>query len=193
MCCGVLRNGPNPGIGHCSRRCYDRLLRRFAALARPLKSCEGVERSEEIPGDGGVVAKIHLPALGWIDHEADGDSVVRTQVFLAVLDDVPGDGTLVGGGDVEDAGLDATRPEATPVGLGQAQDERVFGGVVRLEGVAKAAEDFFVFMLVFLGEDYERCGGEAVLQGVQAAALFAGFGLGSAFLAVAAIGLALSF
>ena len=76
--------------------------------------------------------------------------------------------------------------------LGEAQDERVFGRVVRLEGLAEAAEDFFVFMLVFLGEDYERGRGEAVLQGVQAAALFAGFGLGSAFLAVAAIGLELS-
>ncbi len=67
------------------------------------------------------------------------------------------------------------------MGLGEAQDERVFGRVVRLEGLAEAAEDFLVFMLVFLGEDYERCRGEAVLQGVQAAALFAGFGLGSAF------------
>jgi hypothetical protein len=64
---------------------------------------------------------------------------------------------------------------------------------VRREGFAKAAEDFFVFMLVFFGEDYERCGGEAVLQGVQAAALFAGFGLGSAFSAIASVGLALSF
>jgi hypothetical protein len=63
---------------------------------------------------------------------------------------------------------------------------------VRLEGLAKTSEDFFVFTFVFLGEDYERCRGEAVLQGVEAAALLAGFGLGSAFLAVAAIGLALS-
>ena len=63
---------------------------------------------------------------------------------------------------------------------------------MRLEGVAEALQNFPVFMFVFLGEDYERCGGEAVLQGVQAAALFAGFGLGSTFLAVAAIGLALS-
>ena len=52
---------------------------------------------------------------------------------------------------------------------------------MRLEGLAEAAEDFFVFVLVFLGEDYERGGGEAVLEAVQAAALFAGFGLGSAF------------
>jgi hypothetical protein len=94
-------------------------LRRFAALAGPLKLCEGIERSEEITGDGGVVAEIHLPAPGWIDHEADGDSVVRAQVFRTALDDVPGERTFVGGGYVEDAGLDATRPEAAPVGLGQ--------------------------------------------------------------------------
>ncbi len=193
MCCGVLRNGPNPGIGHCRGRCRDRLLGRFAVLASPLKSCKGIERSEEITGDGGVVAEIGLPAPGRIDHEANGDSVMRAQVFRAVLDDVPGESTFVGGGDVEDTRLDTARPEAAPVGLGEAQDERVFGRVVRLEGLAEAAEDFLVFMLVFLGEDYERCRGEAVLQGVQAAALFAGFGLGSAFLAVAAIGLALSF
>jgi hypothetical protein len=122
MCCAVLRNGPNPGIGHSSGHCSDRLLGRFAALARALKPCEGVERSEEIPGDGGVVAEICMPALGWIDHEGDGDSVVRVQVFRAVLDDIPRASTLVGGGDVEDAGLDATRPEASPVGLGEAQD-----------------------------------------------------------------------
>jgi hypothetical protein len=114
-------------------------------------------------------------------------------VFRAVLDDVYGESTFAGGSEVEDAGFDTTRSEATPVGLGEAQDERVFDGVVRLEGVAEASENFLVFVFVFLGEDYERCGGEAVLQGVQAAALFAGFGLGSAFSAVAAIGLALSF
>jgi len=193
MCCGVLRNGPNPGIGHCRGRCCNGLLGRFAAFASALKSCEGIERSEEIPRDGGVVAEIHMPALGRIDHEADCDCVVRAQVFRAVLDDLPRESTLVGGGDVEDGGLDAPGPEAAPVGVGQAQDERVFGRVVRLEGLAKTAEDFFVFMFVFLGEDYERCRSEAVLQGVQAAALFAGFGLGSALLAVTAIGLALSF
>ena len=120
--CGVLRNEPNPGIGHSSGRCYDGLFRRFAALARALKPSEGVERSEEIPGDGGVVAEIHMPALGWIDHEGDGDSVVRVQVFRAVLDDIPRASTLVGGGDVEYASLDTTRPEAAPVGLGEAQD-----------------------------------------------------------------------
>ena len=43
------------------------------------------------------------------------------------------------------------------MGLGEAHDERVFGRIVRLEGLAEAAEDFLVFMLVFLGEDYERC------------------------------------
>ena len=166
---------------------------RFAALPGALKPRKDVERSEEITGDGGVVAEIHLPALGRIDHEADGDSVVRTQMFRAVLDDVPGESTFVGGGDVEDAGLDTTRTEAAPVRLCKAQDERVFRCVVRLEGVAKAAENLFVFMLMFFGQDYERGGGQTVLKSVQTAALFAGFGLGSAFAAVAAVCLPLSF
>jgi hypothetical protein len=71
--------------------------------------------------------------------------------------------------------------------LSQAQDERVLGHIMRLEGLAKAAEDFFVLVLMLLGKDYERGGGEAVLESVQAAALFAGFGVGSTFAAVAAI------
>ena len=50
-----------------------------------------------------------------------------------------------------------------------------------------------LFMVVFIGKDYKRGGGKAMLEGVPAAALFAGFGLGSTFAAVAAIGLALSF
>ena len=74
-----------------------------------------------------------------------------------------GASALGGGGDAEDAGLDAARAETAPVRLGKAQDERVFGGIVRLEGLAKAAEDFFVFVLVFLGEDDESGGGESVL------------------------------
>ena len=166
---------------------------RFLALTRALKPREGVERSEEIARDGGVVAKVHLPVLGRHGHEADGDGVVRVQMFGAVLDELARAIALSGGGDVEDAGLDATRAEAAPVRLSQAQDERVFGGIVRLEGLAKAAEDFFVLVLVFLGEDDESGGSEAVLETVQAAALFAGFGLGSTFAAVATIGLALSF
>ena len=97
------------------------------------------------------------------------------------------------GGDVEDAGLDETRAEATPVRLGEAYDECFFYGVVGLEGLAEAVEDGFVFVLVFLGEDYQRGGSESVFQAVGAAAVLAGFGLGSAFAAIATIGLALSF
>ena len=41
-------------------------------------------------------------------------------MFRAVLDDLPCASALGGGGDVEDAGLDATRAEAAPVRLGQA-------------------------------------------------------------------------
>ena len=77
--------------------------------------------------------------------------------------------------------------------LGQAQDERVFGCIVRLEGLAKTAEDVFVLVLVFLGQDDECGGGEAMLEGIQAAALFARFGAGSTFAAIATIRLALSF
>jgi hypothetical protein len=64
---------------------------------------------------------------------------------------------------------------------------------VRLEGRAKAAEDLLVFLLIFLGQDHEGGGAEAVLDAVEAAALLAGFGVGSAFGAVAAIGCELSF
>ena len=38
--------------------------------------------------------------------------------------------------------------------LGQAEYERFFGRIMRLEGFAKAAEDLFVLVLVLLGEDY---------------------------------------
>ena len=61
---------------------------RFPALARALQLGEGVERPEEVAGDGGVVAKIHLPVFGRHGHEADTDGVVRVQMFGAVLDDL---------------------------------------------------------------------------------------------------------
>jgi hypothetical protein len=48
-------------------------------------------------------------------------------------------------------------------------------------------------VLVFLGEDYEHGGRKSVLDAICPAALLAGFGLWSAFAAVATIGLALSF
>ena len=49
----------------------------FPLQADALKPREGVECAEEIAGDGGVVAKVHLPPLGRHGHEADGDGVVR--------------------------------------------------------------------------------------------------------------------
>ena len=64
---------------------------------------------------------------------------------------------------------------------------------VGLKGFAKAAQDLIVFMLVFLGQDHECCGGQAMLEGVETAALFAGFRAGSTFAAVAMVGQALSF
>ena len=114
-------------------------------------------------------------------------------MFRAILDKLSGESALCICGDVEYAGLDATGTETAPVGLGQAQDERVFGCVLRLKGFAKATQDLIVFVLVFFGKDHERGGGQAVFEGVQAAALFAGFRAGSTFAAVATIGRALSF
>jgi hypothetical protein len=46
--------------------------------------------------------------------------------------------------------------------LGEAYDECFFYGVVGLEGLAEAVEDGFVFVLVFLGKDYERGGSESM-------------------------------
>ena len=93
----------------------------------------------------------------------------------------------------EHAGLDTTRAEAAPVRLGEAKTSASSSGIVRLERLAKATENLFVFLLVFFGKDHESGGSEAVLETVQAAALFSGFGLGSAFAAVAAIGFTLTF
>jgi hypothetical protein len=73
-----LRNGPNPKIGHCAGcGCDGRLLRWFLGLTGFLKSREHLECSEEFPGDGAVVAKIHLPPLGRAGHESYGDGVMR--------------------------------------------------------------------------------------------------------------------
>ena len=77
--------------------------------------------------------------------------------------------------------------------LSEAHDEGVFSGVSRVEGLAETAEDLLVFVLVFFREDDESGGAEAVLQVSEAAALFAGFGFGSTFGAVAAVGGELSF
>ena len=213
-----MRNEPNPGIGQFrgvaafggafgsggllglpaerrsgAGRGDQRLWVRVRPLTRALQPHQGIEGAEEISRDGSVVTKVHAPSLIRILHEADSYGIVRTEMFRAILDDVPCEGSLSGSGDVEDAGLDATATETAPVGLGQAQDERVFGCAVRLKGFAKAAQDLFVFMLVFLGQDHECCGRQAMFDGVEAAALFAGFRAGSTFAAVATIGQALSF
>ena len=74
------------------------------------------------------------------------------------------------------------------MGLSETEYERFFGGVGRVEGLLETAEDFLVFVLVFFGKDDEGGGSEAVLQRSEAALLFAGFGFGSAFGAVAAVG-----
>ena len=125
-------------------------------------------------------------------HESDGDGIVRVQVLRAVLDDCSRATALDAGGDVENPGFDTARAETAPVCLSQAQNERFFAGVMRLEGLAEAAEDFFVLVLVFLGEDDECGRSEAVLQTREAAALLPFFCFRSAFCAVAAIGFDLS-
>jgi hypothetical protein len=85
-----------------------------------LKAREHLERSEEVAGDGAVVAEIHPPAFLRAGHESDGDGVMRAEMFGAVFDDFASAVALGGGGDVEDAGLDATGAEAAPVRMRQA-------------------------------------------------------------------------
>jgi hypothetical protein len=167
-------------------------LRRLA-LAHLLKAGEGVEGSEEVSCNGGVVAEIHLPTFRRHGHKADTNRIVQVQMFGTVFDELPGPAALRGCGGVEHAGLHTTRTEAAPVRLSQAQYQGVFDRIVRLEGLAKASEDFFVLVRILLGEDDESGRGEAMLAAVQAAAFFAGFGFWAALAAVAPVGFALAF
>jgi hypothetical protein len=66
---------------------------------------------------------------------------------------------LHSGRNAQHASLYATRTQAPPVSLRQAQYKCIFDGIMRLQGVAKAAENPFVFIRVFLGQDHEnrRC------------------------------------
>jgi hypothetical protein len=171
----ILRNGPNPGIGHLHRSpgghgergrnglSNRRGLRTRGAIvpACTLQLRERVQRFEEVSRDGGVVPKVGLPVLRWQGHEADGDRVVRVQVLRAIFDDVAGAVALGRCGDSQDSGLDTTRAEAAPMRMRQAQDEGIFGGIARLEGVTKAAEDFFVLTAVFFREDCDGDGCES--------------------------------
>ena len=158
------------------------------ALAEALKPGERFERFEEVPGDGGVVAKVHLPPLRGHDHEADADGLVRVQLLGAVFHQTPRLSALKVGGEMEHAGLDTTRAEAAPVRLREAEHECVLDAVVGLQRVAEAAENFLVFLPVLIGEHDERGGGESMLETVQAAALFAGVRFGTAFAAIAPVG-----
>jgi len=114
-------------------------------------------------------------------------------MFGTVFDELPCQAALRGCGGVEHSGLHAPRAEAAPVRLGQAEDERVFDRALRLEGVAEASEDFLVLVRILLGEDDESGRREAVLEAVQSAAFFAGFGFWAALAAVAPVGFALAF
>jgi hypothetical protein len=73
---------------------------------------------------------------------------VRIQLLGTILDDLAGANTLDRSGDVENARFDATRAQTAPVRLSQAQDERLFRRIVRLRGLAEAAETGFVFVVV---------------------------------------------
>ena len=46
--------------------------------------------------------------------------------------------------------------------LSETQDERVFGWILRVEGIPEAAEHFLIFVLIFLGHDHKRSHSEAV-------------------------------
>jgi hypothetical protein len=75
-------------------------------------------------------------------------------------------------------------PLVAGVGLGQL----AFGGADGREGVDDLLRELIEFFDFFLGHD-EDLRGEAVFEGVEAAALFAGFGFGAGgFLRVGAIG-----
>ncbi len=119
-----MRNKPNPGIGHHAGSCGEwRLTGSFTALALALQAFQSIEGAEEIAGDGGVVAEILLPVVGWVDQKTNGYGVVGIQIFRAVFDVLLRAGSLGGGSDVEHAGFDATRTQAAPVRLGQAHDQ----------------------------------------------------------------------
>ena len=73
---------------------------------------------------------------------------MRIQLLGTILDDLAGANTLDRSGDVENARFDATRAQTAPVRLSQAQDERLFRRIVRLKGLAEAADNGFVFVVV---------------------------------------------
>jgi hypothetical protein len=118
---------------------------------------------------------------------------VQVQVFGAAFNEPLCLVALRGCGGVEHAGFDAPGAKASPMRLCEAEDERIFDAALGLERVAEAAENFVVFTAVLFGEDNEGGGGEAVLETVQAAALFAFARFGSAEASVAAIGFTLAF
>jgi hypothetical protein len=149
---------------------------------------EGVERPEEIPGDGSVVAEIGVPAFRRHEEKADSDCIVRVEFFGTVFDLLPRQIALGCSRGVEHASLDETGAEPAPMRLSQTQDESFFGRAVRLKGLAEAVEDLFVLVPVLLGKDDDCGGGQAVLEAVEAASLFAFFGPGPSQAAVAAIG-----
>jgi hypothetical protein len=68
-----------------------------------------------------------VPILGGHSHKADADRFVQVQVLGAILNYFFRPTAHGFGGDIQDAGLDASRAEASPVRLSQAQNESVLG------------------------------------------------------------------
>jgi hypothetical protein len=118
-----------------------------------------------------------MPLLGRHDEEASAYGVMHVQVFGAILDLLACHIAVNGGGGIEHAGFDAPCAEAAPVRLSQTQYQRVFNGALGLEGVAKALEDFFVFVRVLFGKDDDGGGSEPVFYARKAAPLPTRFGL----------------
>ena len=85
----------------------------------------------------------------------------------------------------------STRAEASPVRLGEACDQGTFKRAGWLERFAKSAEDLLVFAAVFLRQDDQCCGRQAVP--VHAAAPLSVWGFRSAETCVAAVCFTLSF
>jgi hypothetical protein len=118
---------------------------------------------------------------------------MRVEMFRTVFDDLPCEIALRGGGDVQHAGFDTARAEASPVRLGEAGDQGIFERATGLERFAKSAEDLLVFAAIFLRQDDQSCGRQAVPETVPAAAPLTLFGFRSAETPVAAVCFTLSF
>jgi hypothetical protein len=121
-----------------------------------LQPRQHIERFEKIAGDGGVVAQIYLPLFRRHDQEARADGSVHIEMFGAVFDQLARHIAMCVSGGIQHACLDATRTQAAPVSLGEAEYKCLLDRVGRLQRFTEAAEDFVVLALVLFGKDDER-------------------------------------